>query len=482
MNLRNFTRLIACCLLSICFFSCNSNDSTYEIGELSPDGQITNFKIASKAVNATDSAVYPSMPRTKFTIINDGQYLIFNTDSLPQHTEIRTLKVSLSYSATPASIDLVYRDKNGADSIPETSWNTSDSVQFFKDGNNGRYLPDFKVIAPDGTTRRYSVTINVHQTDPDSIRWTRVKTASNDYFDLLKEGENKTIINADSTLFYSLTNDGSKVYIYSSIVAEGAPEWNNLKETDLPDNILVESFCLADGYFVVAAADGKVYTSAESGDLAQWTAYSANNVAAILGAFSDSENGTDSELLLIINKADGTSVFAKAKVTNIDDATEQALVPASFPRTNFSSISGAILGLDGNYIIVTGGTDADDNVVNRSWMIRKVSADKIEVVDGYKDDLLEYKFGVTTFAYNSKMYIVANDSMYTSIGYGSNWVKVNQKKQAFEQGMIEYGMDKPSVVVDKDDFIWIFGGRFKTGASYSAKVWRGRLNKLAYKR
>ena len=491
MNLRFFTRLIACCLVSLPFFSSCNSDSTYDVGELSSDGQITNFKITSIATNAIDSVTYPAMKTTKFTIVNDGQYLIFNTDSLPQHTEIRTLMVNLSYSSTPSRIDLVYKDKNGADSIPEDSWNGADSVKFFKEGNSGRYLPDFKVIAPNGTERRYSVTLNIHTTDPDSIRWTRVENASAQYFDLMKNGENKTVINVDSTLFYSLTNDGSKVYLYSSDIVDATREWKNLKETNLsPNNVVVDNFCLVDGYFVVTGKDGKVYTIAESGNWAQWTENTTNHIVSVLGSFADQQNAGQSNLLLVVKKADGTFVFAKAKAGDINSVTEltltastSSLVPSGFPVTGFSTIPGSILpGLDDQYIVITGGTNADGSVVNRSWMVKDVSADEIQVVDGYKEDLLEYKFGVTTFAYNKKMYMLANDSIYTSIGYGNNWAKVGVK-QSLKEEMIIDGMDKPSIIVDKDNFVWIFGGKYKGDVTrYSKRVWRGRLNQLTHKR
>lgn len=490
MNLRILIKLVICSLgLGAFVASCNDNDSSYELGVASSDAQIKSFAIAAIATNKADSLAFPTMGSTGFTIINKGTYLIYNVDSLHHQTDIdgRSLKVTVEFSSTPASVDLVYRDKNGGDSIPEESWNTTDSVKFFKLGNEGRYIPDFKVIAPDGTERKYTIKINIATTDPDLIDWTKVENAQGGDFSLLKKGENKTIGNADNSVFYSLTNDGSNVYIYSSSAV--APKWENLKDTKLPKNTMAKSFQLVDGYFIVGTQDGKVYTVKEDGDWTQWTEYATNNVKAILGVLPDYQNSVQNNLLLIVDKGNNILTFAKAKADNMSSITEltsasskDGLVPEGFPLVDFSSLAGAALvGLDSKYLLLTGGTDAAGKVVNRSWMLSELSDNKIESLGSYKDDLAEYKYGVTTFGYADKMYMIANDSIYTSVGYGSDWQKADEK-EAFKEDMIKGGMDMPSVIVDKDKFIWIFGGKFKNGSGYSTSVWKGRLNRLTHKR
>ncbi len=489
MNLRVFTRLVICCLAFLIFnTSCNS-DSNYEIGELSPDGQISSFSIAATPSNAADSARFPAMAKTAFTIINKNSYLIYNVDSLPQGINFDSLKLKLtmSYSSTPARIDLVYKDKQGNDSIPEETWNTTDSVQFIQKGNDGYFLPELKVIAPDGTERRYSIIYNVHTSDPDSIRWMRVMDANKKPINLPKVGENKTIANTDKTTFYSLTNDGSKVYLYSSKIEGETVVWENIKATNLLSNsVVVKSFQLVDGYFVIGAQDGKVYTVKEDGDWTQWTAHSANHVSALIGSLPSLDDQTSSNLLFIIKKSKDVSVFAKAKIADIDNPTELGFlsptVPSDFPIADFSTVSGDGIGLGKEYLVVTGGKNTEKELINRSWVIRELTGNKIEAVKGYKDDLAEYKHGVTTFAYAKEMYMISNDSIYTSKGYGSHWAKADKKK-VFQKDIIENGMDMPSVVVDKDNFVWIFGGKLKgDNVSYSDKIWRGRLNKLTHKR
>lgn len=489
MNLRVFTRLVICCLAFLMFnISCNS-DSTYNLGEFSSDAQITSFNIDAIPRNAADSARFPALSKTAFSIINKNSYLIFNMDSLPEgiHLDSLKLKLTLTYSTTPTKIDLVYKDMHGNDSIPEESWNTTDSVQFFKKNNDGYYWPEMNVVAADGTERRYSIIYNIHKSDPDSIRWMREVGSNKQPVNLLKVGENKTIANADKTTLYSLTNDGTSVYLYSSKMNGKTIEWENLTTTNLPTaGTLVKSFQLIDGFFVVADKDGKLYSAKEATDWSNWTEYSSNHISAILGSLPDLEDHEQNNLLLVLKKEQGANVFAKAKVTDLANPIELSFlspaIPEDFPLSLFASMSGEGIGLGKEYLVVTGGKNAKDEIINRSWVIRELADNRVEAIRDYRDDLAEYKHGVTTFAYTNEMYMISNDTTYTSKGYGTYWKKVD-KKRAFQEEIIKDGMDMPSVVVDKENFILIFGGKLKKGdATYSDKIWRGRLNRLTHKR
>lgn len=488
MEFKSFLKLITCCLVLLTLHSACNSDSEINYGSLSPDAQIKSFSVDVRLANGMDSLAYPNYPaikNTKFSIINDGIYSIFNTDSLPQHTEIKTLMVTMEFNTTSYGVSLVYKDKNGADSIPETAWSSTDSVKFIFDKKSKTHYPRINVTAPNGDVRQYTVTFNIHQTDPDSIRWVKM-----DNFDLPVTGDNKTIMNSDSTKFYSLTNDGQSVYFHSGNVVEKNPTWIDNNKTNLPNSVKVKSLQLIGGSLVVLDENGAIYTTKENNPTS-WTKFDRNHILAILGKTPTLEGKTPENNLLVLAKINEKSILAKVSAGDLNNITTLSIkgsgdntVSDRFPKDNFSALSGEIVGLGQNHMIITSANKQDNSVamVGRTWLIKAIDTNTLDVKEGYKDNLAEYNFGLTTFAYNKKVYMMANDSLYTSINYGDSWAKAHIKQQ-FEEKMISEGKNTPSVLVDKNNFVWIFGGKYRrSSAGYSSDVWRGRLNELTYKK
>lgn len=462
---------------ALLFSACDDTTNTTIIENPSNDAQITSFSVASED--------YSNLASTSFSIINKpGDYRIFNIDSIAVDTEIKSLAVSLGFSSSNYTVELVYREKADPtkDSIPETAWNQTDSVKFIKvDDESSRYYPNFLVTAPSGETRRYWVNFNIHKIDPDTIEWQSLGRN----FDLLILGENKTILSGDGTKFCSLTNDGTNVYFYTSTLSKSTSSWENLAQTNLPADVMVKSLMQVGDQLITASNSGSLYI-ADINSPATWTEYNQNYIVNIIGLLPTTDGSiNDDELTVLAKDNAGDIRFARIKLTdpativnhyNIKDK-EDNIISTDFPINSYSALS--TQGLGKEYLMITGGKDANGKVSNRTWIINEISDTEIFVGKGSGDNYTKYENGVSTFIYDKLPRMIANDSIvYKSFGYGDTWERVNSKQNLAPMITIN-GRYEPSVVVDSENYIWIFGGRL-TNKGYTKDVWKGRLNKLAY--
>lgn len=488
MNLKHLFYTIACLILVIALFSCNS-DSEYKVdGDISTEGRLIGFSVSAKPYTAIDSITYPVLNKTKFTIENKSVYDIFNVDSLPVGTDIRTLMVELTYaSETHLRTDLVYP----SDSIVE--WNETDSVKFIKVKETGKYYPEFRVIAPSGLNRDYSVDFNIHKQDPDSIKWEDAG------FALKVKGETKVILNADKSKFIAFTNNGTNVYCYTSPVE--SPTWRDITQTGetLPATTLVKSLQTTDEIYVLITNDGVAYTSPIAETLT-WTKHDAIKIRSIVGLLPEVAATRATPLNeFLITYSDGTTA-RYAKTSDFETLSpielqgvytdDRDLVEKGFPIINYSSLLKSSNG--DTFTILVGGKDKkdegeekeDDNAfVKKSWIIKNVSLGtpaKISIMPSVTSNVVPFDTQITSFLYDDKVYAISSDSLslyYSKEGYA--WTKASLKQKLDEKMA---NMNLPSVVVDKDNYMWVFGGVSNKTSVYSQQIWRGRINRLAPKK
>lgn len=478
MNLKYLFYSIASLIFVIALSSCNS-DNEYKIdGELSPDGRIVSFAVDARPFTAMDSITYPALKTTQFTIQARGGYNIFNVDSLPKGTDIRSLHVTLKYANNiHTRTNLVYPK----DSIVE--WNETDSVKFMQVKETGKFYPEFKVVAQTGYERTYAVHFNIHKQDPDSIKWTSAG------YTLSKKGETKVVINADKSKFIAFTNDKSKVYCFENNI--GTTTWTELTQSGatLPTNTMVNSLLVTSDRYVILSATGTVYTSPTEGGL-NWTAHSLANVNSVIGLLPEVA-GQDAtplkEFLITYLNENNTLVYAKtsdfATVKNIrvTGRNDNKLI-SDFPLKNYSSLIKSADKED--FIILVGGKDSKDEFVQKSWMIKNISIGddtksilgEVSIFPGTTSKLVPYKTQVSAFLYDEKIYAISSDSLslYHS-NMGDGWIK-GKKQQKLHKDMAD--MNLPSVVVDKDNYMWVFGGVSNKTSAYSQQIWKGRINRL----
>lgn len=492
MNLKHFLYPLACLILVVAFAACNSDNEYTVDAEQSAEGRIISFSIDAKPYTAIDSLTYPAFKNTKFTIQNRGGYNIFNNDSLPVQSSIRSLALTLQYAnSTHVRTDLVY-PKDSTD-YP-TEWNETDSVKFLQieqqDGSF-KFYPQLKVVAANGHERIYDIQFKIHTQKPDSINWQQAKKSDGKEFTLNRKGETKVIATTDQSGFIAFIKDGSGVYKYTSLVDNLS--WSSEVKTDLPTSAIVKSLHYTNELLVLITTDETVYTS-PIGDGQKWTKHDKFKIRSIVGLLPEvaaQRSNPLNEFLVTVDQA-GTLVYAKTSdFETIEDlkilTRNDSKVLEGFPLKEYNSLQRAI-NENENFIITIAGKDSKSNLVKRPWIIKNISlanteANKlaeVSIVAGGNSYTLPYTSGITAFLYEDKIQAISGDSLslYSS-AIGDSWTRASNE-QKLAEGMKD--MNTPSVVVDKENYMWVFGGVSSKGSTYSDKIWRGRINRLGFER
>lgn len=477
MSLKKFVKIGLVLTFGVLGFSC-STDNNINVPDidLSTDAQIKSFSIDAKMDTANDSIAYPYLSTTVFSISSDGKYDIVNFDSMHYKTQIRTLKLTLEYTNVPNAVNLIYRNKaDDQDSI--ATWNTTDSVKFFFNKNYNRYFPKLQVVAPNGkVTRDYTVDFRIHKINPDSVIWEKVLLNMNTATPFLLPAKVDTKVVSDGTDFYALADDGGIIKLSVTDSSLKNLAWTT-SNTNLPSNTIIQSFTIVPSYWAVVTGDGDLYYTEDKGQ--SWTQAvlpsSVATVESIVGILpSSSGNGLSNEYLFVTKNSSGKYEYAKTSdfSTIVKVENRKIDVVTGFPIYGFSSINNNIDGQD--YLIVTGGYDRDDNIVNKSFIIKNTGATSIEAISTKGIDLLPFADGITTFDYGDDVYALSSDSLSLYVSKNADVWSIAPEGSQLPKEMA--GMNKPSIIVDDENYMWVFGGVSKK--QYSDQIWRGRLNKL----
>ncbi|MDE6255192.1 MAG: hypothetical protein K2M39_03260, partial [Muribaculaceae bacterium] len=148
--------------------SCNKKDDeavdeTATIVYL-PNVAVTSFKLkANKDVMANLDSVF-------FTIdLEHG--VIYNADSLPKGTAINKLVPNISYSSYITSASIIMKGGTTRNDTVDYVKNPGDSIDFT--GNVSLVI----ATANDEMKKTYTLKVNVHQQEPDSLVWNEMAVA-----------------------------------------------------------------------------------------------------------------------------------------------------------------------------------------------------------------------------------------------------------------------------------------------------------------
>ena len=184
--------------------SCNTTDDEDISYTVSESVRVSAFSLA------TNDSVLAHLDTVFFTIdLIGGQ--IYNADSLPVGTDVSALIANISFdNVAQAKVYMDYGDPAKNDTIDYIE-NPTDSIDFTS-------KVSLVVTAQNGVTEKwYSVKVNVHQIDPDSLYWNSpfgkkslpcgsdaaVKSQKSLYF----KDEIYTFIEANSTYTLYVTDD-----------------------------------------------------------------------------------------------------------------------------------------------------------------------------------------------------------------------------------------------------------------------------------
>lgn len=203
---------------------------------------------------------------------------ITNKDSLPVGTHIDKVITSITYDAGM----LAYKPK-GSDH--DTIWTSTDSIDFTDP-------VEFKVYAYSGVEGKpYTITINVHKQEPDTISW---KKFDNNPFSAGSLSEQKAVYANGKVYVFGKNGNGTHIE-YSDVANDNPTSWTPVTD-NIPSNI--------DTYSATAWA-GSIYFLAGTNKQLYKLDVNNNNVTQVGTETFEvliGGNDTKEELYAVINK------------------------------------------------------------------------------------------------------------------------------------------------------------------------------------
>ena len=451
--------IAGCCalLLSSCL---GSDDTQYE---LSRDCQILSFSLSSDSI--------PELEDVVFTI-DQLTGRIFNIDSMPYGTKLDEKVICKVQLASTVYTCQVMQEAVG-DTI---YWNLEDSLDFSKPVKFVNTLWDGE------TTKAYLAQVNIHQVVPDSMVW-------NIYKEDITDGavkEEKVVVfgegNDESYYMYTQPVNASEGYqLYRSAVTDGR-NWTKLAVSGLPaGEIRLSQITAYEDAFYAVTAKGVLYSSADGQN---WSAVENTPVIkALLGAIDVDDDFTaagkqPSALSAVIDK-DGTLVYGY--MNEAKEWNEGTLLNEGFPLTGFGSLS-----YNSMYrarLLVVAGRDKDDKLTNTAWSTEngkvwaKLTDDEVAPFDKQE--------GVAVTEYDDKIFLLsgideagkASSDIYLSRDGGVNW-SVSDTLVVMPPEFKARGFS--SIYVDKDNYMYLFGGKETNSSNVLNQIWCGRINRLGF--
>ncbi len=365
--------------------------------------------------------------------------LVFNSDSLPMGTDVS----KVAFTTFSADGVVGYRLDSGKDSL----YSTKDSIDFTKPRL-------FTIYSADGLGKRsYTVSVLVHNSDPEAFSWTQAAPVNADVAAL----ENMRILANNDTLYLWGTKNGKNMVLKRP--AESKSDWT-ANEVSGVENLENKSVNLFGGKFV-AIANGGLATSTDG---KTWTIQESAITPDRIFAVSDREVFVIAENK-VYRSANCTSWTEETIDDNANTLPAEYVSSAVIPAANNAQIEN---------IISLGYTDGKDEV----W--KKIEDTIYPEEDSwyhylYNEDTprtLPYLKGFNLVKYDGNLLAlgVANDtvSMYSSTDMARSWTHVTMKTT------LPANIGKPVEVgaaSDGDNNIWLV-------CSGTGVLWKGYLNRL----
>lgn len=208
---------------------------------------ITGFSLGTlhidrvgKDQNGEDSAYVDTLNCSDYPFtIDQINRTITNKDSLPVGTHIDKVITSITYDAGM----LAYKPK-GSDH--DTIWTSTDSIDFTDP-------VEFKVYAYSGVEGKpYTITINVHKQEPDTISW---KKFDNNPFSAGSLSEQKAVYANGKVYVFGKNGNGTHIE-YSDVANDNPSSWIPVTD-NIPSNIDTYSATVCAGYIYFLAGTNK---------------------------------------------------------------------------------------------------------------------------------------------------------------------------------------------------------------------------------
>lgn len=451
MRIKFLSVILSFLLMSIAISSCLDSDENYEY---SSDATIRAFGIDS----ITKGVYY------KFTI-DQLKREIYNVDSLPMGADSIIKRILI-------------------DTLTVTGWVTSglnDTVFNMNDSVDLREPIKLKVHAADGiTTREYTIKVNVHTQDPDSLIWREmpslpVSPAS---------GKQKSVVLNKNLIIYTSTTTAYR----SSVENPANLQWGSpITINGLPSDAKLTSIVHFNNRLYITTESGKAFDSDNGIDWTEMDVQGMQMVTFVAGIPEDAVTGSKNKLAGIFTK-DGNHYFCARNAEETEWQLSEEIVPSDFPlegiySTVFTNASGI------KQTMIVGNTEETAKATvpwstmdGLTWVDINTPSDFFCPVMKnpsimYYGGLFHMMGGDFNIIRSSLVGIAWNEAA-TKFRYPTK-IEIEKGEGEDAKDTIKYislFKDKGdySLTIDANHYIWIVW-------SSDGSVWRGRLNKLGFK-
>ena len=453
------TSLFALFLFASCVDSINSSTDTI----LSTDAQIKSVSLLVK------DSVTKSLDKVFFSI-NQKDGIIENLDSLP--VSAKTSLAKLKYKYIKVKMDFVGASKvmivYGGGGQP-FEYPKVDSIDFTQ-------IVKIEVTAADGVTlKTYEFKLNIHNQDPEVLNWKSIAFSG---WNTTPYHTHKTV--AFKTEFLTYLKGENSIQLFASDMSDGAVWQSRTSALQLTETAQIESMTLFANKLYVTTSAQELWASADG--LAWSKVELPNAIYSIYGSIV-TQSGTNQ--LIVLSKENGNYRLAAVSETGNLTFRGDDILPDDFPVSGFGRINKAI-GLSEKLTIIA-GKDKSDKLLNS---VQQIYWDNSGFHCAYNIENGNNWFPAieapNAYFYDNKMVISCGRDLtkeyktsYYSTNYGLSWAE--DSTHLFPTAYSERA--NCSVIVDSQNFIWIFGGQNKfVDRTFDGinEIWRGKLNRLGF--
>ena len=403
----------------------------------------------------------PELEKVKFTI-DQVNGLIYNKDSMSFGTEINWKVIcKIGFEVGSSAIE-VFQAATG----DSATWDAKDSLDF-------RDYVRIDVFSYDGkNVKRYYAQLNIHQQIPDSLAWSWFSSRL-----LGKAVQEQKVIEQDN-YFWMYVRSSNGYELYRTPVNDKRT-WTPVTLTGFGNKTIVLSQITEyEGILYMPASDGTLFYSTNCAD---WKIMEgAPAVKSLLGVIDGSVIGKTSSVLASIIQADGALYFA---AMNGENQWEKGIVvPATFPVLGFGNTTYETAFYW--HLVIAAGKDRNGRLSNAVWETMN-GLNWVSSTDERKT-YFNKREGVMVTHYDDKMFLIgginesnmAEKEIFYSQDRGITWALADSLMY-FPESFRARGY--ASVMVDKNNFLHLFGGKENNNANILDELWSGRINRLGFK-
>ena len=416
---------------------------------------ISSFKLQNSSI--------PELENVIFTI-DQINGLIYNKDSMPYGTEIKELVVcEVLFEIKPSAVD-VYQ----AATDETFSLNSTDSLNF------SDYVR-FDVYSADQTvTKRYIAKLNIHQQEPDLMEWGNLSDRL-----LGKTIQEQKVIERNN-YYWMYVKVASGYELYRSPLTD-KKTWAPVSLAGLDGKTFILSQLTEyEGYLYMQTSDGALYYSTDG---SAWNSMLEDTpvVRVLLGIIHASEQQKTVPKLAAIIQEDNTWRFA---AMDVDRQWEKGVaIPAEFPVSGFGNSS--YESMFNWRLMIAAGKDRSGGLSNAVWETM-TGLSWVRLTDD-RNSRFEKLDGVMLTRYDKNLFLIgginafneAKKDIYISQDNGFNWSMAPDTLIVLPKTYKARG--HASVLIDKDNFLLLFGGKENNSANVLDELWSGRINRLGFK-